>query len=164
RLSKSLSVAADQAADGHAMLSVDECVADLSLRPHLLVHELDALLLEGVDEIERGAVEIDEALPIDVDLRALHLEQGVLRPGLIAVLDHVAHPRAAAALHAQTDAALWIRLRAPGQLGLDLLRGAARAGELGLSHRSSSPRPASAAGRSHPSSSSIPPSPPLWVP
>src|SRR5438874_3523423 len=105
-----------------SMVSDREGLAAPALGLHLRVHELEALLLEGVDEVESGAVEVDEALGIDVDLGPLDFEHPVLAARLIAVLDHVRHARAAASLDAQPYAGRGIRLSAPGELRLDLLR------------------------------------------
>src|SRR4051812_28496411 len=138
-----------------------EGLAAAAFRLHLRVDELEALLLEGVDEVEGGAVQVDEALRVDVDLGAVDLEDLVARPGLVAVLDHVAHPRAPAALHAEADSTVGRAVGALRQLRLDLLRRPSGDVDAKLTHRPASPRPASAPpARRCPSSSSSRRSPP----
>src|SRR3954462_7333569 len=137
-----------------------EALAAPAFALYLRVDELEALLLEGVDEIEGGAVQVDEALRVHVDLGALYFEDLVARAGLVAELDHVAHARAAAALDAQAHAALGGAVRALRELRLDLLRGARGDVDASFSHRLSSPRASPPAGRRCPSSSSSPQWPP----
>src|SRR5712692_2126187 len=111
-----------------------EGLAAAALAALLRVQELEALLLEGVDEVERGAVQVEQALGVDVDLRPGFLEDAVLGARLVAELDHVRQARAAASLDAQPDAALRTRLRALGHLLADLLRGLGGQVDGGLAH------------------------------
>src|SRR5437899_2477986 len=89
-----------------------EGLAATALAALLRGQELEAHLLEGVDEVERGAVQVQEALRVHVDLCAALLEEAIARARLIAELDHVGKTGAAAALHSDADAALRTRLRA----------------------------------------------------
>src|SRR5437764_14046968 len=64
----------------------------------LRVLELEPLLLEGVDVVERGAVQVQEALRVHVDPGPFLLEDLVLRARPIAELDDVGEAGASAAL------------------------------------------------------------------
>src|SRR6185295_17168564 len=54
--------------------------------------------------VEHGAVEIEQALLVDVDLRAVGpFEDLIAEPGLLLPRERVAQPRAPAALHADAQ-------------------------------------------------------------
>src|SRR5262245_41877293 len=90
------------------------------LRVRVVEHEALADHVRVV--VEHGAVEIDQALPVDVDLRAvLALEDLVAEPRLLLPRERVAQPRAPATLHADAQPALVDALL--GHQGADLARG-----------------------------------------
>src|SRR5215813_5763643 len=88
------------------------------LRVRIVEHETPRQQRSVV--VERRAVQEQQALAIDVDLRAVLLEDLIANPRLLLPGERVAQARTAAALHAHTETALVDALF--GHQRLDLLR------------------------------------------
>ena len=88
------------------------------------IDEVESLPHQRLFVVQRHAVQIEERLGIDEDAHAVELVDAVALAGLRVELDGIRKPRAAAAHHAQAQAALFGRNAFLGHGGADALDGA----------------------------------------